>query len=283
MHTAARWSALALAATLLAAAPARAHAQAASIPSAQTGPEGPGGNRGRQLLDDMVLALGGNAWLDRTDWTMEGQSASFYQGKPHEGVTHFLEFYRPKPFGERVVIITKIGVFFPTDHRDVAEVWTPTDGFEISFKGKKELLKKDIREFQLRRAHSLETVVNDWLKQPGVLVTFEGTRMIERRLADQVSILTANDDSVTLQLDAGTHLPLSRSFQFRDPDFGDLDTDLEQYDDYHPIQGIQTPMTVTRLHNGEMVSQHFFSKVTYNDKLSADLFDPDRPLEKKTK
>ncbi|MES2390804.1 MAG: hypothetical protein V4555_04125 [Acidobacteriota bacterium] len=281
MPTATTRAALTLATALLLAAPSP-HPQAASIPSAQSDGDA-GGQRGRKLLDQMVEALGGPLWLNRTNWSMEGQAASFYQGKPHEGVVHFLEIYRPKPFGERIVIITKIGVFFPTDHRDVAEVWTPTTGYEISFKGKKELLKNDIFEYQTRRAHSLETVVNDWLKQPNVLVTYEGTRMVERRLADQVSILTANDDAITLQLDASTHLPLSRSFQFRDPVFGDLDTDLEQYDDYHPIQGIQTPMTVTRLHNGEMVSQRFFTKVTYNEPLSPGIFDPDRPLSAKTK
>ena len=36
--------------------------------------------------------------------------------------------------------------------------------------------------------------------------------MVERRLADRVSVLTANNDAVTLDLDAATHLPIQRTF-----------------------------------------------------------------------
>jgi hypothetical protein len=267
----------------LLAVPARLHAQASALPSAASGPEEPGGGKGKKLLDQMVAALGGDAWLNRTTWTLEGQSASFYQGRPHEGVTHFITYDRAQPYGERVVIITKIGVFFPTDHRDVAEVWTPDNGYEITYKGKKELPKLDVSDFQRRRAHSIDAVVRDWLKQPGVLVTYEGQTTMDRHLAEKVSVLTTTNDAVEILLDTGTHLPLARTFQFRDDRFHDWDTDTEVYDDYQPFQGIMTPMNITRSHNGEMVSQRFFTKVRYNDTISDDVFNPDRSLEKKVK
>ncbi len=147
--------------------------------------------------------------------------------------------------------------------------------------GKKALPKEDVAEFERRRAHALDVVVKEWLHQPGVLVSYEGTDMVDRRLADKVSVLTANNDAVTLDLDESSHLPLSRTFQWRDSVYKDFDTDTEQYDDYHPIQGVMTPLTITRLKNGDMVSQHFLSRVTYNLQLAPDLFNPDRPLEKK--
>jgi hypothetical protein len=162
-------------------------------------------------------------------------------------------------------------------------VWTPEGGYEVTYKGTKPLPAKDVTEYQRRQRHSLEVVVNEWLKQPGVLVTYEGTNMVERRLAEQVSVLTASNDAVTLELDEATHLPLSLSYQWRDPLYKDLNTDVEQFDDYHMVQGVMTPYSFTRLHNGEMVQQRFLTKVVYNAKLAPDLFDPDRKLEKKTK
>ena len=48
--------------------------------------------------------------------------------------------------------------------------------------------------------------------------------MVERRLAEQISVLTAGNDAVTLELDESTHLPLSISFQWRDPLYRDLNT-----------------------------------------------------------
>ena len=73
------------------------------------------------------------------------------------------------------------------------------------------------------------------------------------------------------------------SYQWRDAIYKDLDTEEIQYSDYHPVQGIMTPLTLTRVRNGDMSSQRFLTKVTYNQPLAADLFDPDRPLAKSTK
>lgn len=258
----------------------RAHAQASAIPSAQSGDSG-NPAQGRKLLDEMVQALGGDAWLNRVDWKYEGKSATFYKSAPNPYITQFEEYYRRQPFGERVVIVSKLGVFIPTTHRDVAEVWNEQGGWEITFRGKKPLPAKDVAEFERRRAHSLDVVVKDWLHKPSTIVTYEGTDMVDRRIADKVSVLNDKNDAVTLELDESSHLPLSLTFQYRDPLYKDIDTDVEQFDDYHPVQGILTPMTITGLHNGDIVSQRFITRVTYNLQLAPDLFDPDRPLTKK--
>ncbi len=259
------------------------YAQASAIPSAQTPPEAPGENRGAKLLDQMVVALGGDAWLHRTDWVEYGKGGTFYKGSANPYVTEFERYYRAQPFGERVIVLSKMGMFIPTTKRDIAEVWTADNGYEVTFRGKKELPKVDVADYQLRRHHSLETVVNDWLKQPGVLVTYDGTSMVGRRLADKITILTASNDAVDLELDESTHLPLSRTFQSRNPTYRDFDTYVDQFDDYHVFQGIMTPLTTTRLKNGDMVSQRYLTKVTYNTNLPADLFDPERPLAKSAK
>ena len=258
-------------------------AQASAMPSAQAGPEVQGENRGSKLIAEMIEALGGDAWLNRKDWHIEGRAATFYKGAPHDDVPLFEEYYRTNPFGERVILVSHYGIFIATDHKDIAEVWTPDDGYEVTFKGKKELPAKDVDEYKRRRKYSLDAVVHDWLKQPGVVVTYEGTDMEARHLADKVSVLTTDNDGVTLQLDESTHLPLSLTFQWRDPLYHDLNTDVEQFDDYHAVQGIETPYAITRLHNGDMTGQRFVTKVAYNLNLSADLFDPDRPLMKKAK
>jgi hypothetical protein len=283
---------MSLAAVLLCGVSSRADAQAASLPGVQVGSEaqsasGEAGKgqsgKGRKLLDEMVAALGGEAWLNRQDWIFYGRAASFYKGQPDVGAPQFEENYRANPFGERVVTISHYGAIVATDHRDIAEVWTNDSGYEITYKGTKALPAKDVEEYQRRRRHSLDVIVKEWLKQPGVLVTYEGTGMVERHLAEQVGILSANNDAVMLELDENTHLPLSLSFQWRDPVYKDWNTDVEQFANYHEIQGIMTPYSITALHNGDMTGERFLTKVIYNAKLPADLFDPNRPLEKKAR
>ncbi|WP_263380615.1 hypothetical protein [Granulicella paludicola] len=275
-----------VAATLLAPLQ-QTHAQASAIPSAQAGPESQPASgetsKGRKKLDEMVQALGGDAWLNREDWAFEGRAATFYKGLPHQDAPQFEEYYRANPVGERVIIITHSGLFIATNHKDLAEVWTKDNGYEITYRGSHPLPEKDVADYMRRRAHSLETVVHDWLKRPDTLITYEGTNMVERRLAEQVSVVTADNDAVTIELEEATHLPLSISFQWHDPIYKDLNHDEQQLDDYHLVQGIQTPYSITYLHNGDMTQQRFFTKITYNQHLPADLFDPNRPLMKRVK
>jgi hypothetical protein len=270
------------------AGPARLCAQASALPSAQAGPSAEAPDHGRALIDEMIQALGGDAWLNRQDWKVQGRTASFYKGKPHDEVPQFEEYYRTKPFGERVVFITHGGTLTMLglpgkNFSDIAEVWTPDNGYELTYKGTKPLPKKDVEEYQRHRAHSLETVVTEWLHEPGVELAYEGPDTASRRLTDKVSVLTPGNDVVTLQLDATTHLPLSLTYQWRDPLYHDLNTELEEFDDYHTVQGIATPYTVTRSHNGEMIAQRFVTKVAYNLGLPPDLFDQNHPLTSKGK
>ena len=55
-------------------------------------------------------------------------------------------------------------------------------------------------------------------------------------------------------MDVQTHLPLSRSFQWRDPLYKDKNTDVEEYADYHDVDGFPTAFSITRVHNDEMVA-----------------------------
>ena len=259
------------------------HAQASAIPSAQSSPDTNDPQAGRKLLNKMIEALGGQAWLNRTDYSATGQTGTFYKGTANPYVTQFERYVRLHPFGERLIIVSKQGVFIPTTKRDVAVIWTTDKGYEVTYKGKKELPEKDITEFFLYQKHSLDTVMLDWLKQPGVLITYEGTLLMERKVADKVSILTASNDGVTLALDENTHLPISLTFQWRDPTYHDFNTEMQEYDDYHPIEGIMTPLTLTRFHNGDMTQQVFLKEVHYNVHFPPDLLDPNRPLSKSAK
>ncbi len=85
---------------------------------------------------------------------------------------------------------------------------------------------------------------------------------------------------MTLELDQTTHLPLARTFEWRNEQFKDHDEDREEYDDYHSFNGLPTPLTLTRSRNGDMVNQRFLTKVEYNLPLPPDTFNPERDPQK---
>jgi hypothetical protein len=255
-------------------------AQASEIPSAAPPPVSSQDQdkRGRQLLQQMVEALGGEAWLHRTTMMREGHTASFFRGAPTLNVVDFWDYTRfadaAQPEAERIEFTKK---------HDVVQIWTPSNGYEITYKGNKPLPEEQVQDYLRRRSHSVEAIIQSWLKQPEIVVLYEGTTMVERRMAEKVTLLGADNDAVTLELDANTHLPLRRSFRTRNTTFKDYDEDEEQYEDYHLIQGIQTPLSVSRYHNGDLANQRFFTKVEYDVPVTAEMFDTERPLKGKKK
>ena len=268
-----------------------ARAQAADIPSAapatvagQTDTQ-----RGRILIDQMIAALGGDMWLNRATMQLDGRTSSFFQGQPNPYITEYHELHRfaapkalpPQLEADRVGFLTPRGMIMPGKVIDVVQIWTAGHGYEVTYKGRTELPKEQVEEYYRRHAHSIEEVVHNWINAPDVMIIAQGTTMVERRIADKVTVLTAKNDAVTLELDATTHLPVRRTFQWRNPQFKDFDEEAEEYDDYHTVQGLPTPMTITRYHNGEMANQRFITKVVYNTPLSPDLFDPANLLKKK--
>ena len=231
--------------------------------------------RGRVLLDQMVTALGGDLWLHRATLYEEGHTASFFRGAPTGSVVDFWSF-RQFPLDGKA----DLERMEYTKKREVVHIWTKDTGYELTYKGKTTLPKEQVADGLRRRAHSIEAVIGTWLKQPGVVVVAEGTGMVERRMVDKVTVLSANNDAVTIALDVTTHLPLRRTFEWRNETFKDHDEDAEEYDDYHTVQGLPTPYAITRYRNGDMASQLFIKKVEYGKPMGPELFDPERPVKK---
>jgi hypothetical protein len=264
---------------------ASALGQASAIPSAAPAASADTGAHGRQLLDQMVTALGGQAWRGRRNWKSDGNFGIFYKGKPNDVALKFEEFHQTQPNATRFVVITRmqrnmlalLGIPVGKDDRGIVELQTVDTTYEITYRGKEELQKNIVTEQLRQRAHSLDAVMG-WLKDPATGVFYEGSATVARRPAERVSITNAANDTVTFEIDASTHLPVSREFQYRDAVFKDIDIDREEYDNYQLRDGVMTPFTVTRYRNGDMVGQRFLTEIHYNVALDPNLFNPEVPL-----
>jgi hypothetical protein len=226
--------------------------------------------KARETLDAMVTALGGQRWLTLTSTMQQGRTSGFYQGKP-TGATS--EFYEIQKFPDQTRI--ELG-----KKRDVFEIINGDQAWEVTYKGKKELPKDQVQELLRRRNHSIQTAMRVWLKDPKTILIYGGQNLVERHLADQTTLINAENDSITIQTDAETHLPLRRSYQWRDPLYKDKNTDAEEYDDYHLVEGLPTAYTLTRYHNGDMTNQRFLTRAAYDIPLTPDMFNPDQAAAK---
>jgi hypothetical protein len=251
--------------TAIAAAQTAAPAPSAAQPAASatnanpwlppaTGNEDAAVKKARNLFTQMIEAMGGQAYMDIQTVEQTGLTYSFYNGRPNSVGTEFhllIKF----PDKERMEL---------TKQRDVVYIENADNGYEVTYKGTALQEPKTWREYVRRRNHSMDWVLRVWLKKPTTQIYYEGSAIAEQRMADVVSLMDETSDSVTFYIDQNTHLPIKKVFSFRSPLDKQKDEDGEIYGNWRPENGINTPHSVVRTHNGDYTNQRFIKTINFN-------------------
>jgi hypothetical protein len=132
--------------------------------------------------------------------------------------------------------------------------------------------------------HSLDALLRKWINDPAVAL-FPGLAIVDGKPPTR-SLAQQQNDSVTVNLDQYTHLPLKTSFSWRDPEDKQKNIEDEVYDNYRLVQGIMTPHSSLATSTGTVApalyqccqiqpatARHLF-ETTVN-------YDPKQPLKKR--
>jgi hypothetical protein len=188
-----------------------------------------------------------------------------HHGRPSGSGTVFWAFSE-FPDKERVEL---------TKERDVTELYLGDKGYEITFKGVHPIEEKDLTEYMRQRRFSLDTILRSWVNDSTVVILYEGYALAAQHPADKVTLINSRNESVSVFFDIDTHLPIKKSFEWRDPVDRQKNLEEEVYENYKPISGgVMAPYNITRFFNGDMSRQRFFNTVTVNQGLDQAMFDP---------
>jgi hypothetical protein len=256
------WRRSAAAQTSSQAPPESAADAQASIP-ANRGDDRENAHQARALLDEAIQALGGQTFLSIHDVQQQGRTYGFYHGRPTGAGALFWRFVE-YPDKERLEV---------TKERDVAYVYAGEKGYEVTYKGAHAMEKKDLDDYLRRRRFSLETMLRVWINDPTVALFYDGNAMAGNVPAHQVTLINSKNEAVSLCFDLDSHLPIKKSYKWRDPVDKERNTEEEVYDNYKPVQGVMTPYSFTRYYNGDMQSQRFINSVQFNQGLNPAMFD----------
>ena len=221
-------------------------------------------NKAKTIIEQGIQALGGQTYLTMKDREQQGRTYGFHAGRPSGGGGPFWSFTE-FPDKERVEF---------TKERDIAEIFVGDKGYEVTYKGPHPVEQKDLDDYLRRRHYSLDTVLRTWVNDPAVILLFDGNAIAAQHPALQVTLVNAKNESVTLYFDQDTHLPVKKSFEWRDPVDKQKNLEEEVYENYKPISGIMAPYNLTRYFNGDMSNQRFLNSVTINQGLDPAMFDP---------
>jgi hypothetical protein len=234
--------------------------QAESIPAADLS----GARKARGLIEQAIQALGGQAYLNVQNIEEQGRTYSFHHGNPTSNGLLFWRFVE-NPDKERIEV---------TPERDVAYLYTGNKGYELTYKGPRAIEQKDLDDYLRRRKFSLDTLLRVWINDSKVALFYDGNALAGNLPADQITLIDANDEAVDLFLDIDSHLPIKKTYKWRDPVDHERNVEEEIYDNFRVVQGVNTPYGFTRYFNGDMQSQRFVNAVHYNQELDQTMFDP---------
>lgn len=212
-----------------------------------------------EILDRAIARLGGEAFLGVTDVTAVGRFYQFQRGELSGGdeFRDFLEF----PDKER----TEFG-----KDGDEIRINNGDRGWNIDKEEKtvEEQIPEQIALFREELKVTLDHLLRVVLPSSAATLQYVGRDMIEFSRVDVLEIRDEDRTRINLYIDRSDGLILKKSVRrLSNPQVFD-----EVYSNYHEIEGVLTPLLVTRYTDGVKTMEIRFDSVTYNSGLEDALF-----------
>jgi hypothetical protein len=237
------------------------------LPAQQSATPQPPGHidpQARQMLDRAIQALGGQAFLNAKSLTTKGR-AFFFQ----DGATAGMEPYQSY-------------VMYPDKRRfsygktlPVVLINNGDKAWELDRYGLINQPDSQRQSWTIGNRFSLENIFRLRIKEPGVLIQLGKVDFVDNVPTQGIEIIAPGGTSVRLDLHRQSSLPSRISYRVRNVKEEAWDEYSDAYADYKLIDGIQTPMHVTRYLNGDRVGETFRNFAKYNEDYPPNYFNPE--------
>jgi hypothetical protein len=230
--------------------------------------------KGKQIVDQAVAALGGPKFLAMKDRIEEGRAYSFYRERlsglsrakiytryltrPEPPVPGFLGVRERQAFGKK---------------EESAVIFAEDQGFDVTFRGARPMAPAIVKRFRETTLQNVFYILRQRLGEPGLTFLYKGSEVSENRPVNIVEIADSENHSVTVYFDQTTKLPGRQVFFRRDPDTKDRIEEVSRFSKFRDVgDGVQWPFAITRERNGDKIYEMYSDSVVINQDLKDDLF-----------
>lgn len=229
--------------------------------------------RGKELIDQSIQALGGEKFLKMEDRVETGRAYSFYR-EQISGLSIAKIYTRyltvaPSESGEKVAQRERESF---GKAEDTGVLFNENGGWEITWKGAKELEKDRLERYRQTTLHNILYIFRERLHEPGMIFESRGADIVENQPVDIVDITDSQNRVITLYLTQSTHLPLKQVYRHVNAQDKQQDEEVTFFARYREVGGVQWPYQMRRERNGEKTFEMFAESVTINQDLTDDLF-----------
>ncbi len=219
-------------------------------------------SKGREILRQLIDALGGQAYLNQRTSECDGRFAQF----GHNGaLSGYLEFkvYWSYPDKNRTDFAKK---------GNIIDLYAGDEGWTLDRGGVSEEPAPAVADFQEGVKRNINNVLRNRLKEDRIQIRFGGNSVVDLKQVDWVEITDAEERQFRLAVDHSAHLLVRSVVTIRDENSGEKINETTVYSNYQLKDGVQVPMQVTKERDGRRVYQAFYSTCQVNPELPADFF-----------
>jgi hypothetical protein len=219
--------------------------------------------KAQQLLDGVIQALGGAAFLRFKTMTTRGRAFSIQDEKtagmaPYVSSVEFPDKRRFSYGKKEPVILINNG----------DKAW------ELDRYGLTAQFPEQAYRWKISNRYSLENLLRLRIHEPGVLILPAGTDFVDNIPTQGIEITESGGETVRLDVNPQTHLPVRIAYRVLNPKTREWDEFADTYGDYRNVQGVMTPMHLARWLNGERVAETFRNTAQYDEEYPPGYFQP---------
>jgi hypothetical protein len=211
------------------------------------------------VVNDMIAALGGKAFLEVREIQSSGKIFGF-KNDLQAGSDVFVDY---------VKFPDKRRTEYGTYRVKPAEIINGETGWNTDLNKIEAKTPAEAKSLQAAFKTGFQYVARFILNRPGVVMQHVGTEMISFRSND---IIEFRDSGNLLRLfvDQQSHLPTKLEVRRQ----GETFVREEQFANWHDFQGIRTALFIVRLKDGDREREIRYENVSYNPGMADSLFAP---------
>jgi hypothetical protein len=241
--------------------------------------------KGKQILSDLINALGGPGYTEVRESQCQGRRALF----GHSGdVTGYIQFtdQRRYPDKDRTEYIAKghntlLASLIGIDGLDITHggivitLYNGDRGWTYDRSGVSEIPITAISVFQEQVKRDIDNLLRLRLNEPGMAVRFGGNDIVDRREVDWIELTDSEDRKFRLAVDHSTHFLVRSVVTTKDEETQQLNDDVTIYTNYQLKDSVWVPLQISREHNGRRAAQFFYETCKFNPGFPDVLFTKD--------
>jgi hypothetical protein len=226
----------------------------------------------RKLFEDAIQAMGGEVFLRVTDIVSEGNYFAFSREGDSSGLIKFNDWTK-LPDKNRSELGNR------KKERDV-QVFNLEKNEGWILEGQKptrEASPEEMKQFRNGIKHSIDNIFRTRWKDPAIKLFYLGPGEGTEVRLEVVKLLDPENDEVLVYFDRASKLPAKIEYKSMDTKRGISLRMVEEFSQWHVVDGVNTPLRVDTYRNGYRASQVFALKIAYNTGLTDSFFGKPEP------